>query len=344
MNASMQQYFREARRDMQDVRRDVHEVLRLQGVIVPELQQALDRQEAQTPLLVVPATIRDKLDDIYDRTTPRSPSLTDLADAFVTYFNESTKDFKPASRIARDKVPPDKAYLNLMKCIWLLEKVKDTEEFRNVPEESHWTSYVAELEKLLSDECRRFEGDLVTPAQPTLSDEYLKIWRKENRSTTVIIPREAEVVLSTRISQRSGDGEQQEQRLQLLRYLDEVHGQEFTINIYGENEENPLVDSLDFNLRTAVLIPRYVVGDLGTGIQRMPEPPRPRGLLPSRTFRGVENDRPPSTLSQQSQGTSSYRVTLGRGRRFETFNFKRLKDAMAFQHAITGYYVQGPKS
>lgn len=339
MHEDLRNSIREVRRDVQEVHR---EVLRLQGVVVPELQQGLDRQEAQTAFLTVPTAIRDRLDQIYNKTTTRDPSLTDLADAFVTHFYESTYSFQPVSRIARDKEPPDKAYLNLMKCIWLMEKLKDNEEFKNVPEGSHWISYMAELEKVLSDECRRFEDDLVTPPQPILSEELLRIWRKENRSSTVIIPREAELVLSTKVTQRTEDGEQQELKLQLLRYLDETNGQEFTINMYEANEDAALVESLDFNLRTAVLIPRYVVGDPSAGPQRLPEPPRPRGLLSSPMFRRVENDRPPSSLVQQSQGP--YRVTLGRGRRFETFNFKRLKDATAFQHAITGYLVQGPKS
>lgn len=329
---------------LQEVRRDVQKVLQLHGVVVPELQQGLERQEAQTSLLIVPTAIRDKLDHIYSKTTKSDSSLTDLADAFVTHFYESTYSFQPVSRIARDKVPPDKAYLNLMKCIWLIEKLKESEEFRNVPEESHWISYLAELEKVLSDECRRFENELATPSQPTLSDEYLRIWRKESRSSTVLIPKEAEVVLSTKVIQRTDDGEQQELKLQLLRYLDGTNGQEFTINMYGGNDDHTLVGSLDFDLRTAVLIPRYVVGNPGAGSQRLPEPPPQRGLWLNRGFRSVENDRPPSTLTLAQQPQGPYRVILGRGRRYETFNFKRLKAAMAFQHAITGYLVQESKS
>lgn len=341
MHADVLVHIQEVRRDVQEVRR---EVLRLQGVVVPELQQGLDRQEAQTNLLPVPAAIRDRLEHIYNTTTTRDASLSDLADAFVTHFYESTYPFQPMSRIARDRVPPDKAYLNLIKCIWLIEKLKESEEYQNIPEGSHWTSYLAELEKVLSDECRRFEDDLVTPSQPTLSDEHLRIWRRENRSSTVIIPREAELVLSTRVIQRATENdEQQELKLQLLRYLDETNGQEFTINLYGRDDGNPLVNSLDFNLRTAVLIPRYVVGDSNAGSQRLLEPSRPRGMWSSPMFRRPESDNgSSSTLTQQLQGP--YRVTLGRGPRFETFNFKRLKDAMAFQHAITGYLVQGPKS
>lgn len=330
----------EVRRDVQEVHR---EVLRLQGVVVPELQQGLDRREAQTSLLAIPTAIRDRLDHIYNTTTAtKDPSMADLVDAFVTHFYESTYSFQPASRIARDRVPPDQAYLNLIKCIWLVDKWKGSEEYRNIPEGSHWTSYLAELEKVLSDECRRLEDDLVAPAQPALSDEHLRIWRRENRSSTVIIPREAELVLRTRVIQRvTESGEQQELKLQLLRYLDETNGQEFTINLYGRGDGSPLVNSLDFNLRTAVLIPRYVVGDAN---QRLGGPSRSTrgGLWPNQMFRRAESDRSPSSLSQQVQGP--YRVTLGSGRRFETLNFKRLKDATAFQHAITGYLVQGPES
>lgn len=341
MHIDLRDQILQVHQGMLDVRRDVQQVLELHGIVVPELQQGLDRQEAQAPLLVVPVAIRDQIDRIYNKTTTKDPSLADLADAFVAHFYESTCSFQPVSRIARDKVPPDKAYLNLMKCIWLIEKVKENEEFRNVPEGSHWTSYVAELEKVLSDECRRFESDLVTPAQPILSDENLRIWRKENRSSTVIIPREAEVVLSTRVTQRTDDGEQ-DLKLQLLRYLDDANGQEFTINMYRESDASPVGDSLDFNLKTAVLIPRYVVGDLTTGPPRLSDPPRPRGMWSSRMFQRVEDERPPSSLASNSQG--AFKMTLGRGRRFETFNFKRLSQALAFQHAITGYFVQGSKS
>lgn len=353
MHVDLRDSIREVRRDVQDVRR---EVLRLQGVVVPELQQGLDRQEAHTALLTVPTAIKDKLDQVFHKTTTRAPSLAELADAFVTHFYESTYSFQPVSRIARDRVPPDKAYLNLMKCVWLLEKCKENEEFKNMPEGSHWVSYLAELEKVLSDECRRFEDDLVTPPLPPLSEDLLRIWRRaKSRSSTVIVPREAELVLSTKVVQRAGDdGEPQELRLQLLRYLDETNGQEFTINTYKSTQDDvaALVDSLDFNLRTAVLIPRYVVGDPSARAvlsqRRPPEPPRPRGGQgwSNQLFRRVEYDGAPSdrVVQQQQQTQALYRVTLGTGRRFDTFNFKRLKDATAFQHAITGYLVQGPKS
>lgn len=310
---------------------------------MPDVQHGLDRMEAQTTLLSVPVVIRDRLDHIYSETTSKPPSLEELADAFVAHFHESTYSFRPVSRMARDKVPPDKAYLNLLKCIWLVEKLKESDEFRNEPEGSHWQSYLAELEKVLSDESRRFDDELVTPRDPILTDNYLIIWRKENKSSTVIIPREFEVVLNAKISQRRDNGEQQDLKLQLLRYLDETNGQEFTINIYGGNDGNSVIETLDFNLRTTALIPKYVTGDSTATPQRLLEPPTAqRGFWPHRMSQNSEIDRSPSSLFSQPQ--QNFKVTLGMGRKLETFNFKRLKDAMAFQHAITGYFVQESKS
>lgn len=327
---------------------DVREVLRLQGVVIPDLQQEQDRSTSPTQHLEIPTAIREKFDAAYTTTTTtnRSPSLSDLADVFVIHFYQGTVYFRPPtpSLLAWEKIPPDKAYLNLLKCIWLMEKIKDSDEFQNIAEGSHWSSYISGLDQVLSKECRRIGGELVAPSQPVLSDEFLRIWPEERRSTTVIIDKESEVILDAKIvrgTDNQGD-QQSESQLQLLRYLD-TDGHEFTINILGEGHIPSQADSLDFNIKTAMLIPKYVVGDSSARAQRMMVPSRSRGIWSNRMFgNGESRDIRTNVSDEASQGP--FKITLGSGRRFDTYNFQRLQDAMDFQHALTGYRVQGRNS
>lgn len=73
-----------------------------------------------------------------------------MADAFIMSLDKSTRNFKPGLTVDERK-PPRPQYLSLLKCLFLMKKMKESEELeaaRAPPSLSHWPSYVKELEEV----------------------------------------------------------------------------------------------------------------------------------------------------------------------------------------------------
>lgn len=70
-----------------------------------------------------------------------------MSDAFITSLDQSTKCFRPGLTV-RERIPPVDQYLNLLKCVFLLKKMKASHELKNASPQSHWPSYVKELEEV----------------------------------------------------------------------------------------------------------------------------------------------------------------------------------------------------
>ena len=70
--------------------------------------------------------------------------LSELADALVYNYDKSSKLFKGGAMI-QDRIPPFDQFLNLLKCVWLLEKVIQSPELASQAPTSHWPSYIKEL-------------------------------------------------------------------------------------------------------------------------------------------------------------------------------------------------------
>lgn len=73
-----------------------------------------------------------------------------MADAFITSLDKSTKNFKPGLTVD-ERIPLRSQYLSLLKCLFLLRKMEESEELlaaREPPSQSHWPSYVKELEEV----------------------------------------------------------------------------------------------------------------------------------------------------------------------------------------------------
>lgn len=295
--------------DLHDIHRDLahridrlHEdVSRIPGIIVPDLQQRLAQQmSGESYTIQVPLDIQSAFDAAYGELA--SPSLSDISDVWVSFYYQSTVSYKPPSLLARDKVPPDEQYVNLLKCVWLMQMIKDLDEFRDESKktESHWPSYVAELENILSEECRRFDRELLNPQRLCLAPELVSIWptKKETNILDEIQKEEMiEKVLDSKIKHASED---RMLDLQLLRRLDPGGGSnEFRIIVSGvQQSRGDNLDPIDFNLRTSVLIPHYAV-----------------------------DMNPP------------FDIILETGLRMTSLHFTQLKEAMKFQHATTGYRV-----
>ncbi|KAI8175921.1 hypothetical protein K4K52_011710 [Colletotrichum sp. SAR 10_76] len=156
---------------------DLH---RLIGVLVPDLQVALDQQaQQQEQSLDIPLLVKDGLLKAWESRSPDEPApgLKEITDAFVVHFDRSTVNFTPAGILVENKIPRLEQYLSLLKCVWLKERIDESPELKQaVPGVSHWPSYVQELEDCLSTQCGRFKQDLVKPSLAGLTSDMLDIW------------------------------------------------------------------------------------------------------------------------------------------------------------------------
>lgn len=133
---------------------DLH---RFMGVVVPDLETELsNRQQRQIYLLDVPQEFADRfrlaaLTDRPEYDSDESFKLGELSDAFILNFHRSTRSFQSGQRVA-DRIPSLEQYLNLLKCVWLFQRMRrDVPGAVDVSSDSHWPSYVRQLEDVSQD-------------------------------------------------------------------------------------------------------------------------------------------------------------------------------------------------
>ncbi|TDZ19079.1 hypothetical protein Cob_v007997 [Colletotrichum orbiculare MAFF 240422] len=302
------------REDIQRLRQDlvnqiqaVHvDLRRLIGVLVPDLEQALNQQAREPHSLEIPISVSNGLERAW-RDRPEedpSPSLQEMTDAFVIYFNKSTFSFAPMGILVENKIPPVRQFVNLLKCIWLKRRIKNTLQSQRLPDVSHWPSYVKELENDLSAQCARFEDDLVQPSlDGLLTADMLEIWpEREPPQLLDVVTKDAlmEQVLDVPLQ---GSGAKVQRKLQLLRRMD-ADGRRFRVNISGEElgatkSARRRAETIDFDITSVILRPIYAV-------------PSKSGALD---------------------------VTLQKDERLANLAFTGLKDLVKFQQGVTGFKV-----
>jgi hypothetical protein len=130
-----------------------HNLNRLIGVLVPDLEREL-RQQAQQELcfLEVPVRIAEQfhilaLAERPEYTTDVVFGLEELADAFMVNYNKSTIHFR-SGMLVNQRCPPAQSFLNLLKCVWLLQKIERHQAVGNPLPASHWPSYVHQLKSV----------------------------------------------------------------------------------------------------------------------------------------------------------------------------------------------------
>ena len=165
-------------------------VLHLQGLLIPDVGQALSEQGRVIPIpFPVPADIEKKFQTAAEESrpeiqTPGNFPLQAGADAFVAHLEESTKKFT-AGNFINERTPHPKQYLSLLKCIWIMRRLQESDALRNAPKDSQWPGYINQLNEDLSMECQRFTAPsaqrLIEPDLGSLrhADEY-NIWPGEN--------------------------------------------------------------------------------------------------------------------------------------------------------------------
>jgi hypothetical protein len=116
--------------------------------------------------------------------TPGDFPLQAGADAFVEHFEESTKNFI-AGNFLKDRTPTPKQYLSLLKCVWIMNRLEQSDALKNASADSQWPGYIDQLRENLSMQCQRFTALsaqlLIAPVLSSLlSDEEYNIWPGEN--------------------------------------------------------------------------------------------------------------------------------------------------------------------
>ena len=170
----------------------VHQsVLHLQGLLIPDVEQAISEHQGRvTPAsITLPEAIENKFQVAAGKSRPETltPSNFPLqagADAFVEHFKQSTRNFTPGNFI-KDRSPTPKQYLSLLKCVWIMNRLQQSDALKHAPADSQWPGYIDQLNEDMSVECQRFTAPsaqrLIAPVLSSLlsEDEY-NIWPGEN--------------------------------------------------------------------------------------------------------------------------------------------------------------------
>ena len=165
-------------------------VLHLQGLLIPDVSQAMsDQGNTEFTLLTIPPEVDRRFQITAERAHPEiaQPKLFPLqagADAFIIHFENSTKKFVPG-RFLNERTPTPKQYLNLLKCIWIIERLQQSESLVTCPKDSQWPGYVSQLKEELSIECQRFNAPsiqklLAPDLRDVQSEQDYAIWDEEN--------------------------------------------------------------------------------------------------------------------------------------------------------------------
>ncbi|RTE83793.1 hypothetical protein BHE90_001622 [Fusarium euwallaceae] len=246
--------FRAMRKDVQDVKRTMNYLLKhqnpaLASQIEQELEEELCSVEISDSLLV-------KLEHMLERR--QSLRLPEMADCFLIHLRRATlqPQLDPNSFARRASVPN---YLPFAKCQLLMNRMKGLDELRNPRMTSHWPGYIRSLKEELSEEYSRVKSKIIVPSSSMYKDEMLAFWPEDEPRTTVtpIAP----AVVATCLFQGSLEPLYlgiSRREVQLLRQPGS--NDHFRIlETFESNTLPPRKDSkvVDFDLRTAVLIPLY---------------------------------------------------------------------------------------
>ena len=171
------------RRDVQQLRRDV---AHLTGIVTNGVGQA--RNASNPPFLdsvTLPDYILTRFTIAFNVNRPvcfeekSDWPLKEGFDALVFHFSRSTIEFNSRPELGKN-IPEGSQYLNLLKCIWIMEQLKSSSYFTNAGTDSLWADYMRGLEDEIRIQFRRFEArQLIAPIQDVISilpDGYYSIW------------------------------------------------------------------------------------------------------------------------------------------------------------------------
>ena len=252
-----------------DVRAMHRQLQALMRAFDPSLIQGPEEsEEPEMCEIAVPENLRQQLQALFEKHPENDdevggfdfPPLRDIADAFVTSFDKSTRLFQPDTGPGGIRDPPEDQYLALLTSQFLMTKMLESPEYRGSPPASHWPSYVRNLQHQLSDECRRLTRDMLVP--PLLSADIPALWPEEEPPDyidSVELPTPMELLLEMALVT---DTPKRWRRLKLFRYCDGTD-RSFRLIITAGDRGQPAKQTLpiDFDISKASLIPHYVSPD-----------------------------------------------------------------------------------
>ncbi|KAJ6784845.1 hypothetical protein PWT90_09776 [Aphanocladium album] len=278
--------------------------------ISPEAARTIHERSSRQPQprsLDIPDAVQSRLEDMFARargpTRPRM-SLKQLTECFVAHL-EKVEGSSQLNMKNHNRTPPGNKYLELLKCQFLLQKIKVTPELIQAPQISHWHSYIKYLEEKLSTEASRFDTEPSVADIMSRHDEVFMFHLPQNaspqRGSSIRAPSydlllhlsldmdpNADNIKSIQLLRRTAS-ETQFRIIETLGYIDEPSSVE------------PKV--VDFNTSNARLLPRYAYPVPGHG------------------------SSPPLEIILEENGTH------------HTYRFATKADLWEFQAALTGYKV-----
>ena len=181
-------------------------------------------------------------------------------DALVFHFSKSTIEFNSRPELGQN-IPEGPQYLNLLKCIWIMERLKSSSHLKIAGTDSLWADYMRGLEDEIRAQFRRFEnGQLIAPTQDVISilpDSYYSIWVVEGPQLRLLNMAEQrpleEKILELSLPQLYGTGQSS---LTVFRKSDT----QFRLVTTTKRADNPMfhdAEGFHIDMTSTRLIPSY---------------------------------------------------------------------------------------
>lgn len=131
----------------------VHEDLRgLIAKIDPEYQQAPNIQaHPEISSVEIPEHVEAKFELASTIGRPELVAnawpLDEAADALIVHFHQSTAKFREGTLLT-ERTPNAEQFLSLLKCAWIMRRVKASTHLQQIGPHSHWPSYIKQLDQV----------------------------------------------------------------------------------------------------------------------------------------------------------------------------------------------------
>ena len=182
---------------LQLLRTDVQE---LRTILIDGLRHNDSSSSTYLQSLQVPPELANRFAKALQTSKPASfHSQADIPlkegfDALVYHFTNSTILFNARPELGQ-RDPEEPQYLNLIKCRWIAQTIRQSLSFQSAGPESVWADYMKELEDDIRGQFRRFDtGQLVRPPSDSISrlpESCFSIWFVEeppSRPPDIVVP------------------------------------------------------------------------------------------------------------------------------------------------------------
>ena len=170
------------KRELQLLRTDVQE---LKTILIDGIQHKDSSSSTYLQSLQVPSELASRFTQALQSNKPAAFHTTTVIplkegfDALVYHFANSTILFNPRPELGQ-RDPEEPQYLNLIKCRWLAQTIRQSICFQSAEPDSLWADYMKELEDDIRGQFRRFDtGQLVRPPSDRISllpEKCFSIW------------------------------------------------------------------------------------------------------------------------------------------------------------------------